>query len=56
VATDHDGPLTTVGNVEVAQLLKRVCAGDVRVKDEKGAVVLCQDLPCQCQRAGCART
>lgn len=41
---NHQSTLTTVSNVEVAELAEGVRAGDIRVEDEEGSVVLAEDL------------
>ena len=41
-----------MGLVEVGQLLEGVVADDVRVQDEKGAVVLAEDLFCELEGTG----
>lgn len=37
------------------ELLEGVCAGDIRVQDEEGRVILAQNLPGESQRSSCSQ-
>ena len=49
---DHDRTFAAVASVEVSEGLEGVGAGDVRVEDEEGRVVLAQDFTGEGERTG----
>lgn len=51
---DNNGAFIAVGVVEVDEILEGELAGNIRVEDEKGRVVLAKDVLGELQRTGSA--